>query len=1727
MKKRLHWMAWAISSLLLGSAPAASSPPYVWLEAEKPTRADVRFKATGWGHKEYLSENNWLQVAMSADEAAKQLPRQGGLLEYDFTIEQAGTYEVWNRIGFEFVRGPFAWRIDQSQWQTITPEMLTTDLMEVDFWCEVAWIRMGQADLGSGKHTLQIRVLRRTKEERKKATDGKEVVEHVPDNVNYVSDCICLYRGRFNPNSKHKPDADWQTAQDKQAAGQVFQLKGGVVEPAERIDLPLSGLWQVCRYDEQEVVDRTGPTRTLPDRDGAFWMAMPVPGDKFRVKPELGFCHRFVYRARIEVPAELAGRSFIFRFPSINMIASLHVNGQFCGWTKAMYAPWECDATPAMRPGQVNEVCVVIKDAYYAVSPKRTGKSCRMQFNTPTTWIGAQNWVWQNFDFPVGSDYAAHAGILEPPSLMVAGPVYAADVFAKPSVSKQQLGLEVTLHNPTSAPQQVALVNRIVPTAGGAAEKTFATHQVKVPAERDVTVRLTEPWAQAKLWWPDQPFLYDVITEVRRDDKVVDRRRTTFGFREWHWNGPQFKLNGVPWQLWADTTLSDGGKDPREAIAFWRASGHNMTRFWGQSFGGLDREQTLALMDREGILVRRSGIFDGQGANYLGGLVESVTVDGKQMNRGFKDLFDNWIVQLEAQVKAERNHPSIFIWSIENEITFINSRNLGMSAWVEPEIARGARAVMSLDPTRPAMTDGGNCLTDNSLPVNGVHYMESAWRDYPDEAYTLARAYAAHEKPMLPVWGKSPWQLLPDRPIFMGESYFLRGSRPSDFAQFGGESCFAGWSEATRRGAGLMAKMLAEGYRWHGVAAQHLWLGAEDVGGLHYNSWKPVCVFCRQWNWTFAGGSDVLRTLKVFNDTHSATPIEVAWELTLGGKLVAGDAKTLQLAPGQHQEYDIHFRLPGISARTSGTFVLTCRRDGREVFREVKPVVLIDPDAGPKPKFARQELVVIDPAGSVKARLKARDVQFTEVASIDRIPDQARVVVVGKDAIGARQATDPRWLALAGRGTRLLVLDQAHPLHYQAVPADLTPTDYVGRIAFSEDLTHPVFAGLDQADFFTWSGDHVVYRNAYLKATRGAMSLAHCDEQLGYSALTECPVNEGLMLLCQLAVGTKLPTDQVAARLFDNMLAYCAAYTPLRRQTAVVMDENNSAAKLLAASGLKFEPAADVLSALATGKYGIVVFVATPANLERLAAHLDQVRAFTHGGGWLMAWGLTPKGLAPFNRLVGVEHVLRPFELERVTLASIRDPILGGLTGRDVAMESGEQIFPWSGDKYMVDDEFTWIVDLDDIAPFCAFPGARAGDHQTARQMAASWPRNMVNGFTSADAWKLIYYMSGSSPRITLRLPREEEITDFSIVPNAHYATATKVNLYYDDDPQPTALTTKPVNKQQDFRLTPRKARRLTIELAQFDHLDKTTGIDNIWIRVSRSDDWHRKVKPLLNIGGLVKYPMGSGGLVLNQLRIKPSEPVPINAQKKQTIVTALLKNLHATFAGSKVLTLGNLKYQPVALNEQCNQYLTKDRGWYEGGADLAHLPVGQQQLAGVTYVVRDFRTSPVPSCVMLAGPGARGKLPEEVKALQVDAKADALFFLHTFNRVRDWRPPENGDRTPPAVFRYVVHYADGQVAEVPVRYGEGVDHWMVKDPLGLKNAAVAWAAPFPNDQGGQQAVVYQMQWNNPRPTVAIRSIDMGYAPGIGSQYGAPALLAITAATQLEGASAKSPPSRD
>ena len=101
------------------------------------------------------------------------------------------------------------------------------------------------------------------------------------------------------------------------------------------MNVPLGGLWEVCRHDEELPGTVAEPIKELPDHP--FWRAIEVPGDKNTLRDDLVFAHRIWYRTRINVPESQKGRSFHLVFPQNNLNTSVYVNGVLCGFQKHPY----------------------------------------------------------------------------------------------------------------------------------------------------------------------------------------------------------------------------------------------------------------------------------------------------------------------------------------------------------------------------------------------------------------------------------------------------------------------------------------------------------------------------------------------------------------------------------------------------------------------------------------------------------------------------------------------------------------------------------------------------------------------------------------------------------------------------------------------------------------------------------------------------------------------------------------------------------------------------------------------------------------------------------------------------------------------------------------------------------------------------------------------------------------------------------------------------------------------------------------------------------------------------------------------------------------------------------------------------------------------------------------------------------------------------------------------
>jgi beta-galactosidase len=248
----------------------------------------------------------------------------------------------------------------------------------------------------------------------------------------------------------------------------------------------------------------------------------------------------------------------------------------------------------------------------------------------------------------------------------------------------------------------------------------------------------------------------------------------------------------------------------------------------------------------------------------------------------------------------------------------------------------------------------------------------------------------------------------------------------------------------------------------------------------------------REYDWTFGSGQKVNRTFGIFNDTQYSAPMTFTRTVMVGKKQVSTKASVHNIAAGGELKFAETLALPAVTSRTDGQLIVALSVGGKEVFRDTKPFSVLAPvkaatAAAPaaKPAVKRTSLrvetrsnaqvkpasstvYVYDPQGKVASQLKAIGMAFTAVKSLAALPTGGRVLIVGSDALSASDSTSTALAAWAATGRSVIVLDQKHPLRYQALTAEISTVSNDatesaqtnGQVAFPEDLNHPSMRNL-------------------------------------------------------------------------------------------------------------------------------------------------------------------------------------------------------------------------------------------------------------------------------------------------------------------------------------------------------------------------------------------------------------------------------------------------------------------------------------------------------------------------------------------------------------------------------------------------------------------------------------------------------------------------------------------
>lgn len=392
----------------------------------------------------------------------------------------------------------------------------------------------------------------------------------------------------------------------------------------------------------------------------AQWQPVNLPHDAMISKPRAasnpsgshgGYFPGSVatYRKKFLVPEEWRGQSVQLEFEGVYMNAEVTVNRQLLRLQPYGYSSFVVDITSYLTYGQENEVVV---SAHTMAQPNSRWYS----------GTGIYRHVW------LRRGGSVH---IQPQGVFVTTPI------VDPAISLVQVATE--LASLSESHEEAILRTTILNTQGTAVAqaetllKSFSVQQTLLVKE-------------ARLWSVDDPHLYTLLSEVLIEGSAVDTEKITFGIRSISVDAQNgFRLNGVPLKLKGGCIHHDHG--PLGAASYDRAEERKVELLKSAGFNALrsaHNPPAPSLLDA---------------CDRLGLLVIDETFDCWRMGKNPNDYhlyFEEWWQRdTAALIKRDRNHPSVIMWSIGNEIL----EGLGVSDGVSWS-KRQADFVRSLDNTR-------------------------------------------------------------------------------------------------------------------------------------------------------------------------------------------------------------------------------------------------------------------------------------------------------------------------------------------------------------------------------------------------------------------------------------------------------------------------------------------------------------------------------------------------------------------------------------------------------------------------------------------------------------------------------------------------------------------------------------------------------------------------------------------------------------------------------------------------------------------------------------------------------------------------------------------------------------------------------------------------------------------------------------------------------------------
>ena len=320
------------------------------------------------------------------------------------------------------------------------------------------------------------------------------------------------------------------------------------------------------------------------------------------------------YRKEFEIPEEDKGEKISIEFDGIFRNSTVWVNGFLMGNHKSGYTPSNYDLTDVLRYGNEGKNVILVK----------------VDATQPEGW-------WYE-----GAGIYRHVWLIKTDKLHVAR---FGTYVTTPSVSEAEatVSIKTTLKNEYKTDINVTLVSKIIDSKGNLLDTKTSTQTLApfYPVEISQTGSIKRPL----LWSPETPDLYKVLTEVSKNGNIVDTYETTFGVRTVEINRNGVFLNGKLYPVKGTCNHQDFagiGVALPDKINWYKLK--LLKEMGSNAYRCSHHPPTPELLDM---------------CDSLGMLVLD---ENRHLSSSEENLKD-----LATMLYRDRNHPSVFMWSMENE----------------------------------------------------------------------------------------------------------------------------------------------------------------------------------------------------------------------------------------------------------------------------------------------------------------------------------------------------------------------------------------------------------------------------------------------------------------------------------------------------------------------------------------------------------------------------------------------------------------------------------------------------------------------------------------------------------------------------------------------------------------------------------------------------------------------------------------------------------------------------------------------------------------------------------------------------------------------------------------------------------------------------------------------------------------------------------------------------